>query len=452
MVELESLLSVHQNNLDEKKKQLKPVSKVLDIDSLKSDLESIQDKKDAIQLKLDEYNGYVAPNETNIKQADDNLLTYNIEDITDRRAKLTTETITNNNLNNQIAVLKVKVKTKLDTISKLDTHEYDPDCKYCCNNEFVKLAEQAKVTLEDDKVMVAEVLAKKELSDLKLTELNGVLDDLDNFNSWTLQRSRYKRYQSEIEVKMGNCLLNIEKANTLMKATEADIAEYSRNEDAIIHNKKIQTEVDLLRELITEAKVDVNECRVDIQTTYGITETTKQTISNIQKLIEDAHRLEIKLKAFDFYLLAMHRDGISYEIISNLMPIVEDEVNEILEQIVDFTIEFNVDGKNIVSYICYGKDKWPLSITSGMEKFLSSLAIRVALTKVSCLPRPNFLIIDEGFGNLDSENLQALESLFEYLKTEYDFIMVVSHIDLMKDMVDELIEIDTTSGHSLIQY
>mgnify|MGYP003637642943 FL=1 len=87
-----------------------------------------------------------------------------------------------------------------------------------------------------------------------------------------------------------------------------------------------------------------------------------------------------------------------------------------------------------------------------MEKFLSSLAIRVALTKVSCLPRPNFLIIDEGFGNLDSENLQALESLFEYLKTEYDFIMVVSHIDLMKDMVDELIEIDTTSGHSLIQY
>ena len=452
MVELESLLSVHQNNLDEKKKQLKPVSKVLDIDSLKSDLESIQDKKDAIQLKLDEYNGYVAPNETNIKQADDNLLTYNIEDITDRRAKLTTETITNNDLNNQISVLKVKVKTKLDTISKLDTHEYDPDCKYCCNNEFVKLAEQAKVTLEDDKVMVAEVLAKKELSDLKLTELNGVLDDLDNFNSWTLQRSRYKRYQSEIEVKMGNCLLNIEKANTLMKATEADIAEYSRNEDAIIHNKKIQTEVDLLRELITEAKVDVNECRVDIQTTYGITETTKQTISNIQKLIEDAHRLEIKLKAFDFYLLAMHRDGISYEIISNLMPIVEDEVNEILEQIVDFTIEFNVDGKNIVSYICYGKDKWPLSITSGMEKFLSSLAIRVALTKVSCLPRPNFLIIDEGFGNLDSENLQALESLFEYLKTEYDFIMVVSHIDLMKDMVDELIEIDTTSGHSLIQY
>ena len=49
--------------------------------------------------------------------------------------------------------------------------------------------------------------------------------------------------------------------------------------------------------------------------------------------------------------------------------------------------------------------------------------------------------------------MKDLETLtLRTFKTEYDFIMVVSHIDLMKDMVDELIEIDTTSGHSLIQY
>jgi DNA repair protein SbcC/Rad50 len=282
--------------------------------------------------------------------------------------------------------------------------------------------------------------------------LKQVIVDKEDFDTWTLQRSKYLRYQSEIEVKMANCILNTERANALINATESDIREYNSNEDAIIKNKLTESKILTSKDLIVEAKSDVDGCRADIQTMYGKMETTKQTITSIKKLIENAHTLEVRLKAFDYYLMAMHRDGISYEIISNLMPILEDEVNEILEQIVDFNIEFNVDGKNIVSYICYGKDKWPLSITSGMEKFLSSLAIRVALTKVSCLPRPNFLIIDEGFGNLDSENLQALESLFEYLKTEYDFIMVVSHIDLMKDMVDELIEIDTTSGHSLIQY
>lgn len=450
--ELEEIYEGHTTQLSEVKAELKPISKVLDIDVLNSTLESIQSKRNAIQLKLDEYEGYVESNKYKITQAENNLLNYDIGDMNNRRESLVVETNTNNNLNNQIAVLKVKVKTKLDTISKLDTHEYDPECKYCCDNEFVKSAMEAKTTLEDDKVMVTQVLADKESSDIKLNELKKVKEDFDNYNSWTLEQSKYKRYQSEIEVKMANCQLNIQKADQIIKDTQDDISEYNRNKKAILHNKDIQSKIDKIRDDIAESKNDVSECRVDIQTTYGKMETTKQTITNIEKLISDAHHLEIKLKAFDFYLLAMHRDGISYEIISNLMPIVEDEVNEILEQIVDFKIEFNVDGKNIISYICYGKDKWPLSITSGMEKFLASIAIRVALTKVSCLPRPNFLIIDEGFGNLDSENLRSLEHLFEYLMTEYDFVMIVSHIDVMKDMVEELIEIDTTSGHSLIQY
>ena len=450
--ELEEIYEGYTTQLSEVKAELKPISKVLDIDVLNSTLESIQSKRNAIQLKLDEYEGYVESNKYKITQAENNLLNYDIGDMNNRRESLVVETNRNNNLNNQIAVLKVKVKTKLDTISKLDTHEYDPECKYCCDNEFVKSAMEAKTTLEDDKVMVTQVLADKESSDIKLNELKKVKEDFDNYNSWTLEQSKYKRYQSEIEVKMANCQLNIQKADQIIKDTQDDISEYNRNKKAILHNKDIQSKIDKIRDDIAESKNDVSECRVDIQTTYGKMETTKQTITNIEKLISDAHHLEIKLKAFDFYLLAMHRDGISYEIISNLMPIVEDEVNEILEQIVDFKIEFNVDGKNIVSYICYGKDKWPLSITSGMEKFLASIAIRVALTKVSCLPRPNFLIIDEGFGNLDSENLRSLEHLFEYLMTEYDFVMIVSHIDVMKDMVEELIEIDTTSGHSLIQY
>ena len=451
-VVLEQILNLQNEELSAAKIQLKPISKVLDIDLLRSDLTTLSEKRDAIQVKLNEYNGYVESNKHKVKEADRMLAQWNIDDIDERKILLEEEKATNNNLVNRISVLKSKVKTKLNTISKLDTHEYDKDCKYCCNNEFVKIAEEAKRTLEDDKVLVMDVLNNKAKSDARLATLQLVEKDQSDFNTWTLERSKYRRYESELEVKMSNCLLNTERTSTALNGIVSDIAEYNENADAIIHNKTIQEEIDSVKEKIIESKNDVRECRVDIQTTYGKIETTKQTITNIEKLISDAHRLEIKLKAFDFYLLAMHRDGISYEIISNLMPIVEDEVNEILEQIVDFKIEFNVDGKNIVSYICYGKDKWPLSITSGMEKFLSSLAIRVALTKVSCLPRPNFLIIDEGFGNLDSENLQSLEQLFEYLKTEYDFVMIVSHIDVMKDMVDELIEIDTTSGHSLIQY
>jgi len=91
-------------------------------------------------------------------------------------------------------------------------------------------------------------------------------------------------------------------------------------------------------------------------------------------------------------------------------------------------------------------------MTSGMEKFISSLAIRVALINVSNLPRPTFLAIDEGFGNLDTNNINSISMLFDYLKLEFDFILIISHIDIMKDMVDDVIEISKQNNLSNVIY
>jgi DNA repair exonuclease SbcCD ATPase subunit len=114
---------------------------------------------------------------------------------------------------------------------------------------------------------------------------------------------------------------------------------------------------------------------------------------------------------------------------------------------------FQLDGKNINTYIVYSEEKtWPLELTSGMEKFISSLAIRTALVNVSNLPRPNFLAIDEGLGNLDSENLNSLFMLFTFLKSQFDLLMIISHLDSVRDVVDNLIDIKKVAGFSKITH
>ena len=62
------------------------------------------------------------------------------------------------------------------------------------------------------------------------------------------------------------------------------------------------------------------------------------------------------------------------------------------------------------------------------------------------------LAIDEGFGTLDSENLLSLFMLFTYLKTQFDFVIVISHIDSMRDVVDNLIEIKKVEGFSHVKF
>ena len=172
----------------------------------------------------------------------------------------------------------------------------------------------------------------------------------------------------------------------------------------------------------------------------------------IEDRINEVKEMETQSRLFDFYLNALSKDGVSYELIEKALPMIEGEVNNILAQIVEFGMQLEMDGKNINAYLVYGDQRWSLEMCSGMERFISGLAIRVALINVCNLPRPNFLVIDEGFGTLDSENLQSLFMLFTYLKTQFDFVMIISHIDSMRDVVDDLITIKKEKGFSNVKF
>jgi len=137
----------------------------------------------------------------------------------------------------------------------------------------------------------------------------------------------------------------------------------------------------------------------------------------------------------------------------DMIPTLENEINNILAQIVDFKILIETEDKDINLLISYdhGK-KWSIELSSGMEKFITSIAIRIALMNVSNIPRPNFLIIDEGFANLDKDSLNSLYYLFDYLKQTFKFILIVSHIDFMKDMAQSSINISQINGFSQINH
>ena len=59
---------------------------------------------------------------------------------------------------------------------------------------------------------------------------------------------------------------------------------------------------------------------------------------------------------------------------------------------------------------------------------------------------------DEGFGTIDAENMASINALFEYLKTNFDFIMIVSHLDVLRDFVDNSIEIKRINGYSSVNF
>ena len=215
----------------------------------------------------------------------------------------------------------------------------------------------------------------------------------------------------------------------------------------------MQVKIDALKDNESIINTEIKAANSDMQQYVGKKSALGSKKDEIIQVIERVKDLEEKYEAYKYYLIAVDKNGVGYSLMSKVLTNVESEVNNILSQIVDFQIIFDMDGKNINNYIAYGDDKsWPLEMASGMEKFISTLAIRVALTNISNLPRPNFIAIDEGWGTMDSDNLNSVHQLFHYLKSVYQFSLIISHIDAMRDFTDVLLEIEDSNGYSKITF
>jgi DNA repair exonuclease SbcCD ATPase subunit len=357
--------------------------------------------------------------------------------------------------NNQIEIdkLKIEVKNKLDKIEKLGNLEYDPNCSYCMANPFTLDAMETKKKLNDDK-MLADTFVKQS-------------DNLDDIISGLSHITVHKEQMDESISSLSLLTTNISKLDSEKKLTtekrknlisqlaiiEDKINLYHEQEMDIIFNRKLINEIedaqqqsDVIEEFIEERDKKLQAVNGEIK----VLETQRKTIMENIKKVED---LEDKYAAYQYYMDAVKRDGIPYELISKALPTVEGAVNDILAQIVDFSLILEMDGKNINCYIVYDDDNvWPLELSSGMERFISSLAIRVGLVNVSNLPAANFLAIDEGWGTMDSDNLNSVYNLFQYLKSQFQFTLIVSHIDSMRDAVDTLLEIKKENNFSNVSF
>ena len=427
-------------------KSLKKVKSVLDVNLLEANKNDLQNEIEIDLQKLDKYKNYTEQNKIEYKDLRLGLSTIDIEKAKRDKTDYLAEEKILSGLDTKLKLLKSSAKSAKEKLDAIGT--FDPNCDFCKNNSFVKSAERLKGQIEQYKLDYKDITEDISKSNQKLEAYGEFEDLIDEYAKLEKKLSTIQVYQSEIKVKTVTRKANIKRCKSEMRAIEKDIKKYYENEEAILFNEKVNSNIANKEFERKKWEADLELKEEALMQNHSLVNLWKTKVEDINHTIEKAHQLEIKLKSYEYYLEAIQRDGIPYEIISEVLPYIQEEVNTILSQMVDFKIEFEVDGKSVLTYIVYDNKRWSLELTSGMEKFISSLAIRVALINVSNLPRPNFLAIDEGFGTLDSENLSSMESMFNYLKSEFDYIIIISHIESLKDITDSLIEINRKGDFS----
>jgi exonuclease SbcC len=438
---------------------------LIKVDEDSVDIEELEGQKSAIEAGITKVTCSVSENndqitlieskiaELNTKKVGNELIKdINLDDYSHklRSHKLDTEALQDKQL--ELSNANANLKNSLKKMEKLKELKYDPNCKFCMDNVFVKDAIETKNSIEAEQLSVKQLEEQVETLKKRIKDCSAAVEIKEAKDKYEKDLQDLEAKKNKKEAEDNKLTKKLQDAQALLSNIETKIASYYQQEEAITHNQTINTKIAKLKEELRAINRELEQVNDEISDIVANKKLEENNKTKYEQGIGKLKGLETKFKDYQYYLQAVHRDGLPHKLIANIIPQVEEEINNILAQLVDFQVVLHADDKNINAYIAYDENNfWPLELTSGMEKFVASLAIRTSLINVSTLPRPNFMAIDEGFGALDQTNLSSMVMLFDYLKTQFKFIMIISHIDSMRDVVDHHIEINKVNGRSKIE-
>ncbi len=236
-----------------------------------------------------------------------------------------------------------------------------------------------------------------------------------------------------------------------MASIKTKIEVYELNKEAIENREELIKEQDDLKEKSIKMESDIAICDtkvLDLVKQHGGIETQIENIKDKQQELED---LRTDYAAYDLFMRCTHPNGISYDVVKRMLPLINEEVSTVLANVTDFDIFFEAEKNKLDIFIKHPKyEARPLEMASGAEKTLAAIAIRIALTNVSTLPKSDIMIMDEPGTALDAENLEGFMRVMEMIKGYYKTVLLITHLDSLKDIADMTIDIERQDGYAYV--
>ena len=344
-------------------------------------------------------------------------------------------------LEKQLLESKKKLAKKLEPC---ECFEHLPSCQY------VKKSDKHRRLLEEQTKKAASILdsvraARKAFKALLKEDLAVKIEKYEGI----IQQ------ESQLKVKISKATLGLHEKQTSLSSLEIVIEDAKRELDSMrlrVSDGDEAQEISNLKAKVNNLVDEISSLdikRMSLSESVGL---LTSEIEQLQTQRDEYRELMSQWRVYDLFMSAVSKKGIPLQIITSQLPAINSEISKILQDVVGFTVELEAESNSNTMdiYINYGDSRRIIECASGMEKMMASLAIRVALINVSSLPKTDLLIIDEGFGALDDMNVESCNRLLKSLKRWFKNIIVISHVDGVKDVVDNVIDVSKRGKDSKV--
>ena len=293
--------------------------------------------------------------------------------------------------------------------------------------------------LEGYKKLVKEF--KTEISDYEKKEqlFTQLKKDFDEYERNKLIKEKYEIQLESSELKLGQA--------------KDKLKRYQEVQDKIKKNNDVDAQ-------LVKAGLRIDELINEKRSYERVLATNQNQIENLLARIEKNNGFILKIaeefereKIYKMYVEVFGKNGITKVIMKTMMPLINSELQRLLQDSCFFNLEIRINDKNEVDFIMIdigtGVEK-PMTAGSGYEKTIGALAIRAVLSKVCSLPKPNISVYDETWGKVSNDNLEMVGDFFMKLKDYFEKIFVISHNPLISNWADNVVRINKTDNISKV--
>ena len=297
----------------------------------------------------------------------------------------------------------------------------------------------------------------------KIAELDGYIVQKDQIYT-TMQvltgtEQTFVRLKKEFDEYEKNKLikekyeLTIEGFDLKIKGLQEKLTKYNELQDKITSNEKIETQLIKAGLRLDDLDVEKNSTTKKINSNDYQVQTFKdkieQNLKTIVKIGEEAEREKI----YKIYLEIYGKNGVSKMIMKTMMPLINSELQRLLEDSSHFRLEVNINDKNEVEFLMIDNNTQVeklMASGSGYERTIASLALRAVLSKICSLPKPNIIVFDEVFGKISNDNLDMVAEFFTKIKEYFEKIFVITHNPLVTNWADNVVKIKKEDNVSFV--
>lgn len=470
----QTLLSDYQTMIDEKNAEVQTVKNNIatvnaEITSLQSlindcgiesvDIQKLLTKKTKLENNLSALNAQKADKETQLKdkqdlfaKIEDFINNFDLQDLKSKKEFVSDKQKQIDDFHEEI-VLSTKELERIKLRSKLleDIPCGDNYLTYC---KLIKDAYDAKMqiplyedSIENDKQEKDKL--EKEIEEYDLSKINSQLSKYDQI---VVKKAQTEKEVLKLQVEIEKAINDISKLELELTGVDAQVEQYKRNNELFAKIDELKSNLIKSQNKANNLNNSLTKLDKELKNTYILVGSTTNKIQTLENEKKELEQYRNEFAAYDYFMRCMHPNGISYEIIKKKLPVINSEISKVLSNIVEFEVYFEDDGAKLNVFIKHPKyDPRPIEMGSGAEKTIASMAIRLAMLQVSNLPRPNFVILDEPGTALDSENMDGFVRILEMVKNYYDVVLLISHMDALKDVADIIITIDKKDGYANVR-